>query len=327
MLKGFFQKGLVKRDSPDDIIESLLIPEPTRSLLFVTDEDPSKAQSATGISISISIDVSTGQVETKENEKGFYAEPSLIWKKLAVKPNNWLEERPMYWPAYAQFSPEHRYQYLRWLQDIEKPTNLSYVFLYFYGLERHMLVGNYEAAVDEVLRLLSAHRKGSFRSYATTSLIVASIYRDKINYIIDRAPFLLEEEVDEALALRIAKGTSMSPEDIISIASKVGYTNKRYIRNEPEIFTKHLQKIIDEFESKYGKVLSVFKLSDFKQVKVSVFANMSIPEQVREVRVPQILHDKKFDQAMVNALKEAHERTKIELTENRKKRKLKKAES
>lgn len=257
----------------------------------------------------------------KENEKGFYAEPSLIWKRLAVEPNNWLEERPMYWPSYAQFSPEHRYQYLKWLQDIEKPTNLSYVFLYFYGLERHMLIGSYDAAVDEVLRLLNSHRKGSFRSYATTSLIVASIYRNKMGFVIEKAPFLLEEEVDEALAHRIAKGTSMSPEDMISIASKVGYTNKRYIKDEPEIFKKHLQNIIDEFENKYGKVLSAFRLSDFKQVKVNVFANMSIPEQFREVKVPQILHDKKFDQAMNNALKEAHERTKNELAEIRKKRK------
>lgn len=167
----------------DQLIKSLQIPEPTRSLLFVTDENPEKIQSPLGMTIGIGIDSSTGKVTASEEEKGFYAEPSLIWTKLAVKPNNWLEKKAMYWPVYAQFSPEHRYQYLCWLKNIEQPANLSYVFLYFYGLERHMLVGNYDRAVDEIVRLLRAHDKSSFRAYATRSLIVASLVRNRLDII------------------------------------------------------------------------------------------------------------------------------------------------
>lgn len=301
----------VVRRSESSITASLRVPEPTLSLLFITDEDPKKIQSPMGITIRLNVNVSTGTVDVNQEEKGFYAEPSLIWTKLAVKPNDDLEGRAMYWPVYAQFTPEHRYQYLHWLKDIEQPTNLSYVFLYFYGLERHMLVGNYDGAVDEILRLLKAHDKSSFRSYAARSLIVASLVHNRLD-IIERAPFLLEEEVDEALALRIVKGTTMSPEDIISIASRVGFTNKRYIKLHPERFKHHLQMVIDEFETEHGKVLSIFKLSDFKKANLSVFANMSIPEAARQAQIPQILEDHRFQAAMRNALQEAHNRVKAE---------------
>lgn len=310
-------KELVKRQG-DDLVESLLIPEPTRSLLFITDEDTSKIQSAMGTSIMIRFDPSTGEAEMTEDKKGFYAEPSLVWTRLPIKRNDELETQAMYWPSYSEFSPVHRWQYLRWLRDVESPTNLSYVFLYFYGLERHLLVGEYDKAVDEIIRLLKVHTQKSFRLYACSSLIAASLVRKRLD-ITERAPFLLEEEVDEALALRVIKGTSMSPDDMISIASRVGFTNRRYIKLHPELFKHHLQSAINEFEMKYGKVMSVFKLDDFKKENASVFANMSIPVESRTAKVPIILDDKKFQSIIRNALQEAHSRTKNDLALRRSK--------
>jgi len=306
------QNGELSVISDGDIIDSMRIPEPTRSMLFTTDEHPSKIESAGGITITININTGSANQE----EHSFFSEPSLIWTKLPIKQNSWLEEKAMYWPAYSQFTPEHRYQYLKWLTNIEQPTNLSYVFLYFYGLERHLLIGEYDKAVDEILRLLKAHKKPSFRSYAARSLIVASMYRKRLD-ITERAPFLLEEEVDEALALRIAQGTSMSPEDIISVASRAGYTNKRYIKLYPERYISKLQDVVDEFESQHGKLLSFFKLSEFRSEETSVFANLSIPERARLTKVPQILENKQFQAAIFNLLSEAHSRLKDELIEER----------
>lgn len=283
-----------------DIVESLLIPEPTKSLLWVTDEDTSKIENAGSISLVVSAD----GFYRKEN--GYYSEPSLIWKKLAIEPNNELIQEAMYWPSYSSFSPKARCQYLHWLRDVTQPTNLSYVFLYFYGLERHLLVGDYDLAVDEIARLIRAHPKKSFVQYASGSLIIASLAKGRLD-IIDRVPSLLEEEIDETLALRIIKGTTMTPEDIISIASRAGFTNKRYVKLYPEAFNKELQKQIDEFESKFGKLLSVFKLEDFRKEPTTVFANLSIPEHIRSVSVPVILDDEKFKTGMRNILQATHE--------------------
>ena len=149
--------GITISSTNQSTVESLRIPEPTRSLVWMTDEDPSLAESPTSITIVISL--SDDGVSTDKKEKGRHAEPSMIWKKLKVSPNADLEEDAMYWPTYVRFTPEQRYQYLNWLRDISQPTNLSYVFLYFYGLERHLLVGNYDDAVLEIRRLLQAHKK------------------------------------------------------------------------------------------------------------------------------------------------------------------------
>lgn len=292
----------IKKDS-GSIVESLLIPEPTRSLLWITDEDTSKIEHAGSITLSISVSDQGVRVDEKQN--GFYAEPSLIWTKLPIKPNNDLFQDAMYWPSYSSFSPEARFQYLQWLRDITRPTNLSYVFLYFYGLERHLLVGEYDAAVDEIARLLKAHPKKSFIQYASQSLIIASLGKNRLD-IIDRIPSLLEEEIDEALALRVIKGTSMTPDDVISVSSRVGFNNKRYIKLYPEAFKDELQKHIDQFEQQFGNLLSTFKLEDFKREETTVFANLSIPESIRHIKIPVILEDKRFSTGINNLLQAAH---------------------
>lgn len=292
----------IKKDSKG-IVESLLIPEPTRSLLWITDEDTSKIEHAG--SINVVITVSKDAVNVSEKENGYFAEPSLIWTKLPIKPNNDLFQDAMYWPSYSSFSPELRFQYLQWLRDITQPTNLSYVFLYFYGLERHLLVGEYDAAVDEIARLLKSHPKKSFIQYASQSLIIASLGKNRLD-IIDRVPSLMEEEIDEALALRIIKGTSMTPDDVISISSRVGFNNKRYIKLYPEIFKDELQKQIDQFEQQFGNLLSTFKLEDFKREETTVFANLSIPESIRNIKIPVILEDKRFSTGINNLLQAAH---------------------
>lgn len=299
----------IKEDSAS-IVESLLIPEPTRSLLWITDEDTSKIEHAGSITLSISVSDQGVQVDEKQN--GFYAEPSLIWTKLPIKPNNDLIQEAMYWPSYSSFSSEARYQYLHWLRDITEPTNLSYVFLYFYGLERHLLVGYYDAAVDEIARLLKAHPKKSFIQYASQSLIIASLGMNRLD-ILDRVPSLLEEEIDEALALRVIKGTSMTPDDVISISSRVGFNNKRYIKLYPELFKEELQKHIDKFEQQFGNLLSTFKLEDFKREETTVFANLSIPESIRRIKVPVILEDKRFSTGIHNLLQAAHDSVKARI--------------
>lgn len=292
----------------DSSSSTRLIPEPTRSLLWITNEDPSKARSPMGLEIRIGIN----GIDKDNPEDEIYSEPSMIWAKLPISPNNQLEQLPMYYPAYTSFTPEVRYQYLSWLTDVTKQTNLSFVFLYFYGLERHLLVGNYDGAVDEILRLLKYHTKKSFSFYATRSLIVASIIRGRPD-IINKAPYILTEEIDEALALRIMLGTPILAEDIITMSSRVGFTNKNYLKKYPEIYKLKLQSLIDKFEQENGRLLSIFKLENFKKAPFNEFANLSILTKIREIPVPQILENKNFKSVMLKLLTLANEETKEEL--------------
>ncbi len=88
-----------------------------------------------------------------------------------------------YWPSYQGLSPKDRASYLSWLgAGMEDPEAApTYVFLYFYGLERRALFdattqadarAELPAIAARVSRLLELHqaRNGSYHTYATAFL-------------------------------------------------------------------------------------------------------------------------------------------------------------
>ncbi len=87
-----------------------------------------------------------------------------------------------YWPYYSEISESCRGEYLDWLAaGCKDPNvNMGYVFLYFYGLERRLLVDSDAAEVSEerdeiiaeVIRLLSIYgESASFNRYANCLLV------------------------------------------------------------------------------------------------------------------------------------------------------------
>lgn len=69
-------------------------------------------------------------------------EPSLVNSVLAVAPYGDYRGSTNYWLAYAQLSPSERRAYLTWLASDRTDGNCSinYVRLYFFGLERRVLL-------------------------------------------------------------------------------------------------------------------------------------------------------------------------------------------
>lgn len=111
-------------------------------------------------------------------------EPSLVDPDLPVNLKNPAnhEDTLGYWPQYHRISPEARAGYLHFLaSDRDDPSvPMGFVFLYFYGLERRLLVDNpagevssaeYEDLTSEVQRLLSVYsHSNSFKGYASRLL-------------------------------------------------------------------------------------------------------------------------------------------------------------
>ncbi|MGQ5490495.1 TerB N-terminal domain-containing protein [Thauera sp. ZXT1-4] len=124
-----------------------------------------------------------------------HTEPSAINPKLRVtgSPVDWSDRLTDYWPSYSSISPDARRAYLQWLVDGRRApdANIGYVFLYFYGLERRVLVdlgsgtserGEVEVIRNEVRRLLRIYGdNNSFRRYASHFLafIEADNYRSQ----------------------------------------------------------------------------------------------------------------------------------------------------
>jgi len=87
-----------------------------------------------------------------------------------------------YWPSYGGMSPDARRSYLEWLAgDRSNPDDyIGYVFLYFYGLERRLLLdvdaSDTASVLAEVRRLLDVYgHNGSFNRYATELLTAAEL--------------------------------------------------------------------------------------------------------------------------------------------------------
>lgn len=113
-------------------------------------------------------------------EKPGMAEPALIDPGLPVdlRMPDFAGTKMGYWPSYSSIPPECRAAYLHWLADGRRAPGayIGYVFLYFYGLERRLLVDSQQspaakaerpALIREVERLLRVYgSNGSFSSYA-----------------------------------------------------------------------------------------------------------------------------------------------------------------
>lgn len=112
---------------------------------------------------------------------GGFPEPSLIDPSLPVdwRLPDWHGETVPYWPSYAALRPGARAAYLRWLATGRRHPDvpIGYVFLFFYGLERRVLLElphlpdaqqvelpAIRAEVDELLRIYGGNR--SFSDYA-----------------------------------------------------------------------------------------------------------------------------------------------------------------
>ena len=80
-----------------------------------------------------------------------------------------------YYPEYSRLSRDQKANYLQWLAEGRSGplSDIGYAFLYFYGLERRLLVDNQDLSpiVKEVVRLLETYTfSGSFDGYLSRFL-------------------------------------------------------------------------------------------------------------------------------------------------------------
>jgi uncharacterized tellurite resistance protein B-like protein len=113
-------------------------------------------------------------------------DPALIDPRLPVDRRNpdWSGSTVGYWPSYAGISAQARAAYLTWLAGGRSRPGapISWVFLFFYGLERRVIVdgadggpaaGDRQPIAAEVRRLLASYGgDSSFHYYATQFLLL-----------------------------------------------------------------------------------------------------------------------------------------------------------
>ncbi|MDB6084885.1 MAG: hypothetical protein JWN43_2766 [Gammaproteobacteria bacterium] len=144
-------------------------------------------------------------------------EPAQIDPTLSVDPHpgNLAESLFGYWARYGTISPTARRAYLTWLANGRRDpnANIGYVFLFFYGLERRVLVeatdataaGDIQAIVAEIERLRLIYDNNSFLRYSSDLLdFLASGAAEEASYL--KAPPPATANRGMSLRLRVGLG-------------------------------------------------------------------------------------------------------------------------
>jgi hypothetical protein len=288
----------------------------TAKLVFTSNEDPNNVSFGHGISISYNM-VGGGVKVTKINPD----EPSTIFLRLQVrKPLNKDEiERPSYYPTYAGLSPEQKWIYLNWLRDISSPVNIGYVFIYYYGLERHLLIGEFELAFDEILYLRKYHRHPSFLSYSGSALLHSSVIRKRMDKleVLNRSGELIGLGNAE-LVLAHQLGFDFSISSLIDVSKLIHNVNRRYVNLYPELFRDVLSDCLStRYGDSYFPFASRYKIEELPKSSDILFANISFPHEIRTPELPSFLDYVPFTDEVRVIFAETHEKVKAVLKENR----------
>lgn len=221
--------------------------------------------------------------------------------------------------VYKELSPSKRALYLNWLTNIENPIEPGYVFMFYSGLERHLVYGKYKEASQKILTLQNLHQDPYTKIYSRTAILMSSIIHNDPE-ILTNVPMI--EEMDAyygnvLLNVKYHFKQDLSPEDILSLSSAVRFENKRYIKGYPELFA---QKISDVLEKEYGRATMPFYNISTKYEKKSqfVFLSTCLTDDLRNPELLAIVWNKEFCGAIGKILAESHEMVKEDIASKRK---------
>lgn len=252
-------------------------PIPANRLLYFSFEDNIPAINYHGV-ITILMD-EYGRINFIER-KPDVSDPSTIYTKAEICEAKNVPPPPYYWPHYLAFTPDQRWEYLSWLSDITKPIDIGYVFLYYYGLESHLITGEFEKAVDEIITLRNHHNNRSFQKYSEMALIYGCIMNNRLDMLLglqertnitrfSNAQFLLSYQ------LRL----NLTTDQVLLIAKH--YPTVRYGMVKDLDLFKEILNI--QFSQKYPDGFPIYQYDISNTIKINEqrFCNYSFPREIQ----------------------------------------------
>lgn len=263
-------------------------------------------------SISFSSDIEPSLIDTTEH--------IVIPNDISVVP------RPPYYPTYHGLSPEQKGVYMKLLENpYNTNIDIGFVFILYYGLERHLLCGNYEKAVNTILKLRDVHTNKSFQSYSANALVLTSLLKNRGEIALD---FIhsLDKEYEFSFSDNLfllcyySFDIPLTAKDIMRMAKTFEFDNQNYIKKYPEIFESILQlEIENKFGSKEILISKLLNKSDISKLNLQdeiIFANLSIRD--KSVKVPMLSQSFKLKRDMNILLENTHELAKKKIADMRK---------
>ena len=276
---------------------------PNKDLLYIS-YDKNIPSVNRGLSISFSFDVNGHLVVNDHSIQ--IPDPSTIYVHLPISEDYNVPNLP-YWPHYIELTSGQRFKYLTWLRNVEQPIDMGYVFLYYYGLERQLLTGNFDKAFDEIIKLRNIHNNKSFQKYSENALTHSSIMCDRADRLIN-----LHEKTEISgysnamFLLAYNAGLDLGEEQLILIFHKAFTTSRKAIKENKTLFVECLSNKLIE---RYGIASFPIKNYDVSKIKTTTesrFANYSFPEEIQHVEITDFYQCKSLMQDLENLFSEAY---------------------
>lgn len=252
-------------------------------------------------------------------------EPSVVYteQNISIPENESLVERPSYYPNYSDLSPEQKWIYLKLLSNpYDTSINIGYVFILYYGLERHLLCGEFEKAFKVILKLRDVHANKSFQAYSSNALILTSMLHKRGEMVlefmnsIDKDYELTAISDNLYLICCYSFNIPLLPKDITRMAKTFEFKNNNYIKKYPEIFEQCLIDVMmEKLKTNQVDLNNYITKTELKKIRTesaSIFANTSINEKT--FPVPIFSDNFKLKKEMNILLETAHENVKQKLT-------------
>lgn len=243
-------------------------------------------------------------------------EPSAIDVELPVS-SRLAPPAPLdYYPAYTALTPEQRTAYLNWLGDITVPIDIGYVFIFYYGLERHLFFGNANAALAAIFILRQFHENKSFQVYSGDAILLYALACKKPEIL--QHLDIQQLSPDLRLFASAMSQHCLTAQDIIAAHKKFSFENTRYIKAEPDLFASTLEHLLLK---NTGMQTFEINLEDFQSAEGTftlALANYSLLPAQRFLSLPDISTAPRIHNSVHSLLVETHEAVKIRLRELRK---------
>lgn len=169
-----------------------------------------------------------------------------------------------YWPRYDAIDPRSRAAYLLWLQAgrSDPDANIGYVFLYFYGIERRLLVEllpedrdqpEIAALIAEIERLRGIYgSNGSFDGYSRRLLDFVQIGRH-LDGSSTPAPPLHSTNWELPLGLRVALGRQLADGQPVSAEWALAWGLHHHSVGKRTPVTRCRNEIIELFKVRFAQ--------------------------------------------------------------------------
>ena len=317
--ESIIENGLTEpRNQP--VVKGFIFPN--QDLLFISDKEPNNV--SVGLSIFISISFYDGEIKFNNNDGD---DPSTIFLKLPIKQPARTDsmEPPGYYPSYAALSPEQRWVYLDWLQDVTKEVDVGHVFIYYYGLERHLLTGKFDRAFDEILKLRRYHKNQSFLGYSESSLMNSSLLMKRPDKLMElRQSNAISSFSNSLFLIAYYNKYDLSIDNLMFIFDRMSGLNKRYFREDRQQFQDLLSETLTErFNADSFPFASNYDVGDTTRAPYPLFANVSLPENIRTPDLPNFYAHGKLMNDLKKVFEITHGKFKAWKTENDRIRKQK----